>query len=177
MRFHPDTVQTRLDTSLGPVRLAATPSGLCGLWFEGQSHFPATLDGQRAWPTAINHAVLDDAASQLLAYLGGTRQCFSLPLDLSGGTPFQQAVWQALLQIPLGETCSYGALAQTVGSPAAARAVGAAVGRNPISVVVPCHRVLGAGGALKGYAGGLHRKRALLALECTAAQARQRVPV
>ena len=94
-----------------------------------------------------------------------TRQAFDLPLDLSGGTPFQQAVWRALLAIPSGATTSYGALARALGSPTAVRAVGAAVGRNPISIVVPCHRVLGAGGALTGYAGGLARKQALLRLE------------
>ena len=168
MHFHPDTVQSRFDSALGPVRLAASPKGLCGLWFEGQRHYPEALEGERAWPTANDHPVLKQAATQLQQVLTGERQHFSLALDLGGGTPFQQAVWQALLQIPAGETCSYGALAQAVGAPAAARAVGAAVGRNPISVVVPCHRVLGAGGALTGYAGGLERKRALLALECQA---------
>ena len=88
-----------------------------------------------------------------------------LPLDLRGGTAFQQAVWRALLAIPRGQTLSYGALAQRIGKPAAVRAVGAAVGRNPASIVVPCHRVLGQGGALTGYAGGLARKTALLRLE------------
>lgn len=170
MHFHPDTVQSRLDSPLGPVRLAASPTGLCGLWFEGQRHYPPTLDAERAWPHAIRHPILDAAATQLQQVLRGERQHFALPLDLSGGTPFQQAVWQALLQIPPGETCSYGALAQAAGKPGAARAVGAAVGRNPLSVVVPCHRVLGAGGALTGYAGGLERKRALLALESRAPQ-------
>lgn len=87
-----------------------------------------------------------------------------VPLDL-GGTPFQQAVWQQLQRIPAGRTCSYGELAAAIGRPAAVRAVGAAVGRNPVSVLVPCHRVLGHGGALTGYAGGLPRKLALLAAE------------
>ena len=90
---------------------------------------------------------------------------FELPLDLEAGTSFQQAVWRALLQIPAGGTTSYGALGQCLGKPQASRAVGAAVGRNPVSVVVPCHRVLGTGGALTGYAGGLERKSALLRLE------------
>ena len=113
----------------------------------------------------IRGAWLRAAARQLAQYLAGTRQAFDLPLDLSGGTPFQQAVWRALLAIPSGATTSYGALARALGSPTAVRAVGAAVGRNPISIVVPCHRVLGAGGALTGYAGGLARKQALLRLE------------
>ena len=88
-----------------------------------------------------------------------------MPLDLSAGTAFQQAVWQALLALPCGHTTTYAALSQSLGRPSAVRAVAAAVGRNPISVVVPCHRVLGSGGSLTGYAGGLPRKAALLALE------------
>ena len=88
-----------------------------------------------------------------------------MPLDLSGGTAFQQAVWQALLTIATGSTTSYGSISKSIGNAAAVRAVGAAVGRNPISIIVPCHRVLGADGALTGYAGGLDRKIALLRLE------------
>ena len=88
-----------------------------------------------------------------------------LPLDLSGGTVFQQAVWQALLSIPMGQTCSYGELAAAIGRPHAVRAVGTAIGRNPISILIPCHRVLGALGHLTGYAGGVWRKQALLKLE------------
>ena len=93
------------------------------------------------------------------------RSQFDVPLDLSGGTAFQQSVWKALLEIPPGTTTSYGALGRQLGRPLAVRAVGAAVGRNPLSVVVPCHRVLGADGSLTGYAGGIDRKRALLTLE------------
>ncbi len=88
-----------------------------------------------------------------------------LPLDLSGGTAFQQAVWQALMSIPLGQTCSYGELAAAIGRPGAIRAVGTAIGRNPISILIPCHRVLGTLGQLTGYAGGVWRKQALLELE------------
>jgi len=109
--------------------------------------------------------VLRAAASQLTDYVEGRRRVFDLPLDLSHGTAFQQAVWQELRAIPRGATLSYGAISQRLGRPMATRAVGGAVGRNPISVVVPCHRVVGASGALTGYAGGLDRKRALLALE------------
>ena len=177
MQFPPNIQQIRVTTSLGPVRLAASPSGLCGLWFEGQRHEPAQLYGAHAWPTAISgHTVLGAAAAQLADWLAGIRHDFMLPLDLSVGTPFQQAVWRALLDLGWGETCSYGALAQRAGATAAVRAVGAAVGRNPISLVVPCHRVLGAGGALTGYAGGLDRKRALLAMETAAAPAAPRAP-
>ena len=103
--------------------------------------------------------------------LRGERAGFDLALDLGGGTPFQQAVWQALLRIPRGQTASYVALARSIGKPQAVRAVGAAVGRNPLSVVVPCHRVLGSDGSLTGYAGGLERKQALLRLEGIAIKA------
>lgn len=165
MQFHPSTVQARTDTPLGPVRLAASPAGLCGLWFDGQRHLPAPLNGSGAWTEAPEHPVLRQATEQLRQYLRGERQHFDLPLDLTGGTPFQQAVWQALLRIPTGHTTSYGALGQQIGKPTAVRAVGSAVGRNPLSVVVPCHRVLGHNGSLTGYAGGLERKSALLHLE------------
>ncbi|MDY0107005.1 MAG: methylated-DNA--[protein]-cysteine S-methyltransferase [Giesbergeria sp.] len=165
MQFHPSTVQARTDTPLGTVRLAASPAGLCGLWFDGQRHLPAPLDGPGAWPEAPEHPVLRRAAEQLGQFLRGERVQFDLPLDLTGGTPFQQAVWQALLRISAGQTTSYGALSRQIGRPTAVRAVGAAVGRNPLSVIVPCHRVLGQDGGLTGYAGGLERKAALLRLE------------
>lgn len=166
MQYHPHTVQARADTALGPVRLAASPTGLCGIWFEGQRHEPSErLHGSTAWAEAHGHALLREATAQLQQYLHGERDGFDLPLDLSGGTPFQQEVWQALLAIGRGATRTYGELSQHLGRPRAVRAVGAAVGRNPLSVVVPCHRVLGADGSLTGYAGGLDRKTALLALE------------
>lgn len=141
--------------------MAATADGLCGLWFDGQRHHP----GFFAVPEHTSHALLKTALVQLKEYLAGQRDSFDLPLDLARGTAFQQAVWQALLRIPRGETTSYGALAAAMGRPSSVRAVAAAVGRNPISVVVPCHRVLGADGSLTGYAGGLDRKQALLDLE------------
>jgi methylated-DNA-[protein]-cysteine S-methyltransferase len=166
MFYHPHTVQARASTVLGPVRLAASPAGLSGIWFEGQRHEPShLLHGERAWAEAAGHTLLQEAAGQLLQYLQGERSGFNLPLDLSGGTAFQQEVWRALLAIGRGGTTSYGRLSQQLGRPLAVRAVGAAVGRNPVSVVVPCHRVLGADGSLTGYAGGLDRKAALLALE------------
>jgi methylated-DNA-[protein]-cysteine S-methyltransferase len=109
--------------------------------------------------------VLLQAAAQVNEYFAGARTRFDLPLDLSHGTPFQQSVWHALLRLPYGDTTSYAALSAAIGTPAAVRAVGAAVGRNPISVIVPCHRILGSDGSLTGYAGGLDRKRQLLTLE------------
>lgn len=161
MRFAPSTVHHRFDTPLGPMVLAASDNGLNGAWFDGQRHQPDPA----AWPQALHHPLLLAAQQQLLEYFAGRRSRFELPLDLSGGTPFQQAVWQALLAIGPAATSSYGALARALGSPGAVRAVGAAVGRNPVSIVVPCHRVLGSGGTLTGYAGGLPRKQALLQLE------------
>ncbi len=160
MKFAAELVQSRTQTPLGPVTLAASDIGLAGIWFEGQRHFPA-----QAWRQQPEHAVLQEAARQLTAYFAGERSHFDLPLDLRAGTEFQRAVWQALLQIPSGHTCSYGALSSAIGRPSAVRAVGGAIGRNPLSVVVPCHRVIGSAGSLTGYAGGLDRKTALLRLE------------
>ena len=163
MKFtHPQTMFTcRIDSPLGPLTLAATDAGLAGAWFEGQRHWPDT----RGWHEDDAHPVLQEAATQFADYFAGRRTRFDLPLDLSHGTAFQQAVWQALLTIPPGRTVSYGSLSADIGKAAAVRAVGAAVGRNPISVIVPCHRVLGADGSLTGYAGGIERKSALLQLE------------
>ena len=171
MQFHPLTVQTRTPSPLGDIRLSASPQGLAGLWFHDQLHLPAQLDGARAWPQNAAHPVLQAAVQQLQQYFAGSRVQFDVPLDTSGGTPFQQAVWQALLGIAHGSVTTYGALAQQLGRASAVRAVGAAVGRNPLSLVVPCHRVLGAGGRLTGYAGGLERKAWLLALEGAAVPA------
>lgn len=160
MTFSPTTVQTLCDSPLGPVRLAASEAGLCGLWFEGDPHQPDLA----AVPVA-QHPLLQRAVQQLQAYFAGQRKDFDLPLDLRRGTPFQQAAWQALRALPYGATTSYGALSAAIGRPRAMRAVGAAIGRNPVSIIVPCHRVIGANGALTGYAGGLPRKQALLRLE------------
>ncbi|MDT8990962.1 methylated-DNA--[protein]-cysteine S-methyltransferase [Curvibacter sp. APW13] len=148
-------------TRMGAMVLARTPQGLYGVWFVGQKHFPTALGGTEA----PNDALLCEAAAQIDTYLAGTRRAFDLPLDLTRGTAFQRAVWQALQSIACGQTLSYGALAVQLGQPQAVRAVAAAVGRNPLSLVVPCHRVLGVDGSLTGYAGGLERKRALLQLE------------
>ncbi len=141
--------------------LARTPRGLAGAWFEGQKDHPGTLPA----PVVRDDPLLAAVARRLVAYFSGDEAgVHDSPLDLLG-TPFQRAVWQALRGIARGATASYGEIARRVGAPAAVRAVGAAVGRNPVSVIVPCHRVIGAGGALTGYAGGLERKAALLRLE------------
>lgn len=162
MKFDSDIVRSHCATALGRVHVAATPRGLAGAWFAGQRHEPP---GLARWREEPGHPLLVQACIQLREYVAGQRTTFELPLDLQGGTHFQQSVWQALLAIPRGATTSYGALSSRIGKPAAVRAVGAAVGRNPLSVIVPCHRVLGADGSLTGYAGGLARKTALLALE------------
>jgi methylated-DNA-[protein]-cysteine S-methyltransferase len=161
MRFDPSLVAARHDSPLGPMLLAASPVGLAGLWFDGQRHHPEA----GRWRHDPSHPTLRLAITQLDEYFAGRRTAFDLPLDLSHGTPFQQSVWQSLLAIPCGGRTSYGVLSQRIGRPMAVRAVGAAVGRNPVSIVVPCHRVLGADGSLTGYAGGLDRKTALLRLE------------
>lgn len=155
----------RTHTPLGQVQLARTERGLCGLWFvQEQKHAP---DPARFAPEhhCPDDPLLKRVAEQLGTYFNDRLQHFDVPLDLSSGTAFQQAVWQALLHIPHGRLSSYAALAQQLGKPSATRAVGAAVGRNPVGIIVPCHRVLGSTGQLTGYAGGLWRKQALLKLE------------
>jgi len=154
------TAQATVESPLGPLLLVRTEHGLAGAWFEGQKAHPGAL----AAPECPDDELLAEAARQIRAYFRHERVSFELPLDLQG-TAFQRGVWAALQRIAAGRTCSYGDLARALGAPAAVRAVGAAVGRNPASVIVPCHRVLGTGGALTGYAGGLHRKVALLTLE------------
>lgn len=158
--FHHITAQARYDTPLGRVLIARTERGLAGLWFESQKWHPESIDA----PERADDELLQEAASQIGDYFAGRRTRFELPLDLHG-SPFQRSVWQALCEIESGATRSYGEIARHIGTPQAVRAVGAAVGRNPVSVIVPCHRVVGHQGSLTGYAGGLDRKRALLALE------------
>jgi len=148
------------ESPLGRLTLLAGPRGLTGLRFPGRT---GPLDERRRRPDALAAAL-----AQLEEYFAGERLRFDVPLDL-GGSPFERAVWERLLRIPYGETISYGALARDVGRPDLARAVGAVVGRTPVPIVVPCHRVIGADGSLTGYGGGLGRKRALLDLEARVA--------
>jgi methylated-DNA-[protein]-cysteine S-methyltransferase len=152
-----------IHTPLGDMLLAASKAGLAGAWFEGQRHHPDAS----AWAVVRQQRWLDSTEQELMAYFNRTASWggFETPRVAAWGTPFQRSVWQALAAIPHGDTQSYGQLAGQLHKPQAVRAVGAAVGRNPWSVIVPCHRVLGAQGQLTGYAGGLARKRALLAHE------------
>jgi methylated-DNA-[protein]-cysteine S-methyltransferase len=150
-RFH-----ARLESPIGPLLLTATRDALSGLYTARHRTPPAT-----AGAPAPLHPPLAAAARQLSEYFGGLRGSFDLPVSLAG-TPFQRAVWAALQEIPYGNTVSYAQLAARLGRPSAARAVGAANGRNPLSIVVPCHRVVGADGALTGYVGGTDCKRWLL---------------
>jgi len=169
MQFHPETCYKTIQSPWGWLTLAANPNGLSGVWFEKQKYFPNTS----AWKLSNQHPTLVQTEQILLNYVGQKWQPASsaqqslqkISLDLSAGTPFQQAVWNALMSIPLGQTCSYGELAAAIGRPMAVRAVGTAVGRNPISILIPCHRVMGSQGQITGYAGGIWRKQALLKLE------------
>lgn len=151
----------RLETPLGTLVAAASEQHLIGLWFEGQAHFAGV---RKDWCEAPSSRVLARCAKQVSEYFAGRRQRFDLPLAPSG-TEFQRRVWEEIARVPYGETLSYAELAQRCGRPRATRAAGAATGRNPLSLVVPCHRILAADGGLTGYAGGVERKRRLLALE------------
>lgn len=143
------------------ITLASSEAGaLRNIWFPGQKHAPDPQHWQRADPQRL----FNQLAQQLEEYAEGQRQLFELPLA-PVGTDFQQQVWLALQGIPFGDHTSYGALAQQLGRPTAARAVGAAIGRNPLSIVIPCHRVLGKTGKLTGFASGLTMKQRLLAVE------------
>jgi len=162
--------QAMVSSPLGTIELAATARGLAGCWFTDQRHHPGPIDA----PMAPRNAFIAQAVRELDAYWQDALTAqFKVPLDPQG-TPFQQAVWQALLQIPVSASTSYGAIARALGRPQAMRAVGAAVGRNPLGIIIPCHRVLGSDGALTGYAGGLERKVDLLRREGLGATAPQR---
>lgn len=152
----------RVPSPLGEWLLAASARGRDGVRFtHRQRHGPDAS----AWPQAPTHPLLRGAAQQLEDHFAGRRSAFDVPLELSGGTAFQQPVWPALQGIAFGITCSYGAVAAAIGRPSAVRAVGAAVGRNPVSLIVPCHRVVGSNRSPTGDAGGLESEVALLALE------------
>lgn len=154
MRTH-----TIVDSPVGSLTLVDDDGALAGLYMAEQRHLPDPASfGPR------DAAVQPALREQLMSYFHGELQRFDVPVAVHG-TPFQQAVWAALREVPYGTTCTYGDLAAAIGRPNAVRAVGAANGRNPVCIVVPCHRVVGSGGALTGYAGGVERKQHLLALE------------
>ncbi len=152
--------QSRIPSPLGPLTLATTAQGLALVWFDAQAHRTDTVDA----PEDPAHPVLAQAAREFTRYWADAHTPFTVPLDPQG-TPFQQAVWQVLRSIAPGELLTYGQVAQRIGKPAAVRAVGAAIGRNPLGIIVPCHRVVGSQGSLTGYAGGLPRKQDLLQRE------------
>lgn len=150
-----------IDSPVGKLKLVASDRGLVAILWHNDSPRRVRLADLTEAP---NNPILTKTESQLAEYFSGKRQHFDLPLD-PRGTPFQRAVWDALLAIPYGETRTYGQLARQLGNPNATRAVGAANGRNPLSIVAPCHRVVGSTGELRGFAGGLETKSFLLELE------------
>ncbi|GJE57793.1 methylated-DNA--[protein]-cysteine S-methyltransferase [Methylobacterium thuringiense] len=154
-------VHTVMASPLGALTLVASAQGLSAVLWEDDDPLRVRLGETRE---DAAHLVLAEAERQLSEYFAGRRRSFSLDLDFQG-TPFQSRVWRALLTIPFGETRSYKQIAMQIGSPTAVRAVGAANGRNPISIIAPCHRVIGASGKLTGFAGGLAAKDFLLRLE------------
>lgn len=154
---------TFMKSPVGTLTLIAGNGGLCAVLWENDAPNRVRLD---KGAHDSGHAVLVAAQEQLAQYFAGERRTFDLALDFNG-TPFQRAVWQALLDIPYGQTRSYSDVARAIGNPAAVRAVGAANGRNPLSIIAPCHRVIGAAGALTGFAGGLAAKQFLLKLEAS----------
>jgi methylated-DNA-[protein]-cysteine S-methyltransferase len=145
----------------GRMLLVAADEGLSGVYFDAQKYYPS-IDPQ--WRCNERHVVIAQARRELAEYFAGERERFEVALAPEG-TAFQRTIWQAIARVGFGETISYGELAQSVGCPGKARAAGAATGRNPLTIIIPCHRIVGSTGALTGYAGGLERKRALLALE------------
>jgi len=149
------------DSPHGRMLLVASDDGLSGVYFDGQKYHPELEPG---WRRDARHAVLAQAKRELAEYFAGERKVFDTPLAPEG-TAFQKAVWNAISTVAFGETITYDALARRAGFPGGARAAGAATGRNPLTILVPCHRIVGSDGSLTGYAGGLARKRALLALE------------
>ena len=163
--------QGHIDTPMGTMTAAVTQRGLAGLWFDRQQHHPGTLDAARD----DGHEHVRATKRWLDAYWRGERPD-NVALDPEG-TPFQQDVWRALLAIEPGSTCCYGDIAAAIGRPAASRAVGAAVGRNPVGIIVPCHRVIGRDGTLTGYAGGLDRKQRLLAHEGSTTASMRAMPL
>jgi methylated-DNA-[protein]-cysteine S-methyltransferase len=146
---------------VGDLMLVANQSELIGIYFLNCRHVPKA---QKTWALDERHPVLQQAEKQLKEYFAGKRNSFSLPMNFAG-TDFQKRVWQEIARIPFGKNLTYSELAKKAGAPNAIRAAGTATGRNPLSIVVPCHRVLTKDGAIGGYAGGLEKKRHLLKLE------------
>jgi methylated-DNA-[protein]-cysteine S-methyltransferase len=169
-KAHKRYVYRMVDSPVGRLKLVATDEGLAGILWEksrtvsGLSRTPQGRMRSRIEAEDNQHPVLTETERQLTEYFAGQRKEFALNLDLDG-TAFQLKVWNALLTIPFGETRSYGQIAKQIGNPAAVRAVGAANGKNPVSIVTPCHRVIGSTGKLTGFGGGLDAKAHLLALE------------
>ncbi|MEL6813994.1 MAG: methylated-DNA--[protein]-cysteine S-methyltransferase [Cyanobacteria bacterium J06598_3] len=155
---------TWIESPVGELLLTANSQSLIGLHLKGQKHFPEMTD---AWKKTAELKIFEQVKTQLAEYFSHQRKAFNLPLSPQG-TDFQKQVWQFLLQIPFGQTLSYGDMAHQLGKPGAARAVGAANGRNPISIIVPCHRVIASTGKMTGYAGGIDRKQWLLRHEQSA---------
>ncbi|MDY3558176.1 methylated-DNA--[protein]-cysteine S-methyltransferase [Gemmata sp. JC673] len=155
-------VHKTMSSPIGELMLVGSKTGLVAILWENDDPLRVRID---IGPKEARHPMLVETERQLNEYFAGRRKEFSVPLDFVTGTPFQQQVWRALLGIPFGETRSYSDLAQQVGRPKAVRAVGAANGKNPISIIGPCHRVIGSSGKLTGYAGGLAAKALLLRLE------------
>ncbi|HEX4349848.1 MAG TPA: methylated-DNA--[protein]-cysteine S-methyltransferase [Verrucomicrobiae bacterium] len=156
------TSYTILKTDLlGDLLLVASPGELTGVYFHGRKHAPAP---QEDWKLDPRHPVLKQAVAELQEYFAGERKTFYVPLHF-GGTDFQHEIWRQIALIPFGETITYTELAERAGAPDAVRAAGTATGQNPLSIIVPCHRVVGKNGKLTGFAGGLDRKKGLLEIE------------
>ena len=155
-----ETVWEDVASPLGLLTVLASDNGVHAIAYEGDR----TEQAKTNLPRAVNHPIINAADEQLAMYFDGMLQVFDLPLDLRG-TDFQKRVWKLLLEIPFGETRTYGDIARALGNTGASQAVGAANGKNPVAIVVPCHRVIGASGHLTGYAGGMDKKRFLLTHE------------
>ena len=155
-----ETVWEDVVSPLGPLTILASDNGVHAIAFGSDRTEQVKIN----LPRAVNHPIIDAVAEQLSMYFNGTLKVFDLPLGLHG-TNFQKQVWNLLLDIPIGETRTYGDIARALGNAGASQAVGAANGKNPVAIVVPCHRVIGASGHLTGYAGGMDKKKFLLAHE------------
>jgi methylated-DNA-[protein]-cysteine S-methyltransferase len=146
---------------LGDLLLVATSTHLVGIYFSNHKHGPKLPND---WELNPKHPILRQASEEILEYLNGKRTTFSVPISFEG-TGFQREIWRQIMRIPFGQTLTYGELAQRAQAPKAVRAAGAATGRNPLAIIIPCHRVVGKDGGLTGFAGGLDRKKSLLKIE------------